>query len=108
GELVARPHADGEDDQVRGLLGAVEEGDGAGLPVGAGEHGGGAGVGVHGDAAGLDEAAQRGTGGQVQLGGHQPVAGLDDGGLGVHALQGAGGFEAQQSAADDDPAHGPV
>src|SRR5699024_7004515 len=73
-----------------------------------GQHGGGAGGGAHLQAALLDQAAQGGAGGQVQLGGHEPVAGLQDGGLGVQALQGAGGLEAQQAAADDDPAHRPV
>src|SRR5690606_1768738 len=48
------------------------------------------------------------AGGQVQLRGHGPVAGLEHGRLDVHALQGAGGLEAEQSTADDDSAHGAV
>ena len=59
GELVARAHADGEDHDVGALVGAVAELEAGDLARAVRVQAGGDGLGLHRDAARLDEPPQR-------------------------------------------------
>ena len=108
GEFVAGGDPDGEDDQVGVQGGAVGEadaehaagrrGEDLGRPVAEGEA----------DALGLDQPAEGLAGALVELGAHQPAAGVHDRGEPAEPGQPARGLEAEQPAADDDDVRGPA
>ena len=58
---------------------------------------------MHGDAEFGHHLPQQGAAGLVQLLGHQPWRQFDDVGAQAERAEGVGGFQSQQTAADDDP-----
>ena len=101
GELVARPDAGGEDDDVdverARASGERQPGDRRPSPSDRLGHR----AGVDGEAELLDVPAQRRAAGVVDLHRHQPRRDLDDVGLEAELAQGVGRLEAEQPAADD-------
>ena len=100
-ELVPRAHADREHDDIRPLVGAVPELESGDLPRAVRIETGRAGAGLDADAATFDQSLEGVSAAEVELGRHEPVRRLHDGGRDIEALQRAGGFEAEQAAADD-------
>ncbi len=101
GQLVAGADAGGEDDELRVDGRAVGEPHSADAAVLAGHHFLGADTGVDGEAHGLDGAQQGGAAALVDLDGHQARGELDDAGGEAEPLEGAGGLQPEESAADD-------
>ena len=104
GELVARPHAGGEDDDVGVERLAVADqhlGDGS---VVAGDESGRGRARAHLDIEPGDDAVQRVAASGVDLERHESVRELDDRGPCPQVAQGAGSLESEQTAAHDDPA----
>ena len=99
-ELDVGPDACGDDHQVRFDLLAVFEFHAFDVPVA--ENGGGAFLEGHPDAELFDAGAEIGAARWVELAFHQAVHQVDHGYLRALHLQAAGGFEPQQTAADDD------
>ena len=99
-QFVPRRDADRVHDQVGRNFPAVAElqADHRGVVV-RGQYGAGPGAEVQFDALGDDEPAEGLTAALVELGRHEPVAGVHNGRVGAERMQSAGRFEAEQSAA---------
>ena len=108
GQLVARPHPGRDDDDVHVEAAAVGEVQPPDRAAPVDPHPLGRGADPHGDAEGVDEPAQRLAAAEVDLGGHEVRAELDDRAGRAERLQRAGGLEPEQPAADDGAAHAPA